>query len=823
MRTTFFNNRSIYLTTSIIIISAVFLVMSASTLITYLNEKRDIDSKIKVNAEEIIDIAEDHIKGMISAYAINEYSKIIRNEVEHYDLLGMLVEDQKMSKLLGQTGYIRGFVRNDQWQIVPFDSDNIKQIQKLNQAYFSFEKNLYDFQQKPLGKIRIYLADRGLHQRLHELMLKNLLTTLAISLLLSITLFVMIRMHLIRPLIEIIENLIHPAKDGLPELLENCQAPKEIKQLNQTINHMISSIKQSHHELIQKSADLKTATDRLQLAVDGTQDGLWDWDIQGHKFYLSERYANMLGYAANELKLTPKKWLAMIHPDEADKVRYNATQYLTQHADSVYEDTFRVQTKQGNWLWITSRGKALFNDHHRAIRFVGFNTDVTESVLQREALQEQKTLIQYQAGHDPLTELTNRNLFFDHLDLAIKKASRSRSKLAILFIDIDNFKEVNDSLGHDAGDQVLKVVAKRLEQIVQANDTLARLGGDEFTLLIEELEQEQNASVQAKKIINDFKNTITIPEHELHLGCSIGISVYPQNGDSANDLLKNADAAMYRAKNKGRNNFQYYSKEMTEEAFNRLNMEANIRTGIQKQQFEVYFQPQINNQKNHITGMEALVRWNHPKEGFIPPARFIDVAAATGAIVELDRYVMQQAINQFEKWNAQGLNPGRLSLNLNLKQLHREDFVPFLKALLEQSLCTASCLELEVTEGELMNDPKEAIQVLKQIEALGIKLSLDDFGTGYSSLSYLKKLPISKLKIDRSFVKDLPDDSEDEAIVRAIIALAQSLNLDILAEGTETIEQVQLLEQLGCDTFQGYYFSKPVSASEMTQLLEKHR
>jgi len=437
----------------------------------------------------------------------------------------------------------------------------------------------------------------------------------------------------------------------------------------------------------------------------------------------------------------------------------------------------------------------------------------------RVQLQEQHDSLQYQATHDALTGLANRVLFNDRLSQGIEKARRNSTNLAVLFVDLDHFKEINDSFGHKTGDKVLTTVTERLSRAIRKEDTLARLGGDEFTIMIEGLRQPEDASVLASKILQVLAKEIIIDEHRFFVGSSIGISLFPENGESSADLLKNADAAMYKAKQEGRNNFQYYSSEMTVQAFERVFMETNLRTAFENGEFVVYYQPQIDAQGKTLAGMEALVRWQSPQMGLVSPANFIPIAESTGLIIELDRLVMREAMTQLSQWVEAGLEPGVLAMNLTIKQLKQDDFIAYVKELMVQTACKPQWLEFEITESGVMSDPEEMISVLQQINEMGIRLSLDDFGTGYSSLEYLKKMPISKLKIDRSFVKDLPEDDEDAAITKAVIALAESLNLDIIAEGVETKSQLDFLLQNGCKMIQGYFYAKPMSSEQMERYI----
>ena len=446
--------------------------------------------------------------------------------------------------------------------------------------------------------------------------------------------------------------------------------------------------------------------------------------------------------------------------------------------------------------------------------------DVTAQKQANDHLVRQKEELAYQAHHDSLTALPNRLLFNSQLEENIGKAKRRATKMALLFIDLDHFKEINDSLGHEVGDEVLGIVTTRLREAVREGDMVARLGGDEFTILMEDLSHGHDASVLAKKILEVLVKPIEIGEHKLYVTSSIGVSLYPEDGTTAQNLLKYADAAMYKAKDEGRNNFQFYSAEMTELAFERVVMEASLREALKNEDFVVYYQAQVDAKNNQIIGFEALVRWNHVSMGIISPAKFLPLAETTGLIVALDRFVMKTAITQFSKWYAQGYNPGKISLNLTVKQMQQEDFIAFLKETLETTQLQADLVELELVENQIMSNPEEAITLLNELNDLGIKIAIDDFGTGYSSLSYLKRLPITKLKIDQSFVRELPKDEEDAAISKAVIALANSLNLKIIAEGVETHAQKEFLVANGCCNIQGYLYSKPLPTDEVTEILK---
>ena len=438
-----------------------------------------------------------------------------------------------------------------------------------------------------------------------------------------------------------------------------------------------------------------------------------------------------------------------------------------------------------------------------------------------ETIKEQKNTLDYQAHYDLLTGLPNRVLFNDKLEQSIENSKQNNTKIALFFIDLDHFKSINDSLGHNAGDEVLKIITNRLVKCLRNEDTVARLGGDEFVLIIEDIDQVQDTSLIADKLLKELSLPLNLDNNKLYISSSIGISIFPNDGKDSQSLLKFADSAMYKAKEEGRNNYQYYDAKMTELAFERVLMEASLRTALEKEEFIVYYQLQVDGRTDKLIGMEALVRWNHPSMGIVPPAKFIPLAESTGIIVPLDRFVMRTAMIQFVKWYKVGLNPGVLAMNLSIKQLKEKDFIEMLKNLLDETACKAEWIELEVTESQIMSNPEDAIKVLQHISDLGIELAVDDFGTGYSSLAYLKRLPINKLKIDQTFVRNLPEDIEDAGITKAVIALSKSLNLRIIAEGVETKEQKDFMVKNSCNNIQGYFYSKPVSKNEIELLLNR--
>ena len=558
--------------------------------------------------------------------------------------------------------------------------------------------------------------------------------------------------------------------------------------------------------------------------------------------YKYKKQAQILEYIHDSVIATDKQgkiisWnrgsLALFGYTQEEMLGRNILETYTKDNTYTPEEIFTLLNEQGNLdleaLMCKKDGAKLTcdislsvsKDEHGIVDgYVGYIQDITTQKKTQQLLLEQTKKLQYQAHYDTLTNLPNRTLFKDRLTQTIISAKRNNEKFALLFIDLDQFKKINDSLGHHIGDKVLVEAATRIKSTLREEDTLARLGGDEFTIILKDIRGAQSASVVAQKIIAVMKEPIVISSHSLYVTSSIGISIYPDDAQSDDDLIKFSDVAMYKAKDEGRNNYQFYSSDMTSLAFERVVMESSLRVAMKENQLVVYFQPQYNIKTNTITGMEALVRWLHPTLGLIPPIKFIPLAEESDLIIDIDRIVMKKAMTQFSSWYKMGYNPGVLSLNLAMKQLNTDDFHETLINTMQNIKFKPEWLELEVTEGQIMSNPELSIEKLHKIHDMGIEVAIDDFGTGYSSLSYLKKLPLDKLKIDRSFVKDIPEDEDDMAIAKAIIALGKSLNLKLIAEGVETEEQRDFLMNEGCDLIQGYFYSKPLPGKEVEELLK---
>ena len=437
--------------------------------------------------------------------------------------------------------------------------------------------------------------------------------------------------------------------------------------------------------------------------------------------------------------------------------------------------------------------------------YIWIFADITER-------KETEARMQHIAQHDSLTGLPNRLALLMRLAQLLPEARRHEWKIGIMFIDLDRFKIINDTLGHQVGDEMLREVACRLSNVVRETDFVARLGGDEFVVILPGINNPADAALVASKIVNALSTPIEAEGHELHTSPSIGISIFPDDGPDGDSILKNADTAMYHAKAAGRNNYQFFAANMNQIATERLDIERKLRHAISRNELALVYQPQFSADGRYPTGIEALIRWHHPSDGMIPPDRFIPVAEETGMIVEIGDWVMHTACREMQHWIDSGLKPLRVAVNVSARQLRRRDFCETVAGALADSGLPAELLELEITESSVMENPKEAIEILERLGRMGVSLAIDDFGTGYSSLAYLKLFPIDHLKIDRSFVRDIEHDLNDRAIAFGTIALAHSLGLNVIAEGVETADQLELLRSNGCDEVQGYLFSKPLTS-----------
>lgn len=563
------------------------------------------------------------------------------------------------------------------------------------------------------------------------------------------------------------------------------------------------------HERRMAEKALFLSNERFKAAIQAVEGVMWTTDAQGDFVDLQPQWERITGQSFDEYK--GKGWSKAIHPDDIEA-------YLSTVATSVthggtLDTTHRLKSASGAWRRYAVRACPVHNQDGSIREWVGVHTDVTER-------WEYRTRIEYLATHDALTHLPNRLLFNDRLDHLVQQ--RGDRKHAVLFMDLNRFKFINDSLGHDVGDKLLIEVASILRSNMRAGDTVARFGGDEFVFLLEDIKSQTDISRIAQKILALVAKPIRIGEHELSVTGSIGASLYPRDGQTRSELLRNADQAMYQAKATGQSSIEFFDKELNDGMLDRIALENDLRDAVKNKELVLHYQPKMHVSENRVFCLEALVRWNHPVRGLVPPLEFIPLAEESGLISQIGDWVLEEACRQLNSWKEQGMRNIRISVNLSVHQLKSPYYLQNLKKALKRTTVDVHCLELEITESALMENIRSCESLLQEIRALGIRLAIDDFGTGYSSLSYLKKLPIQTLKIDRSFIQNVIDNKDDAAIVCATISMAQRMGLSIIAEGVETKEHVDFLQQNGCELMQGYYFSRPLPASQIEAFLKKH-
>lgn len=558
---------------------------------------------------------------------------------------------------------------------------------------------------------------------------------------------------------------------------------------------------------------LRASEERYALAMRGANDGLWDWDLRTNRIYFSSRWKSMLGWADHEISDSPEEWLQKIHPDDKERFRLVLDAHLKGKTPN-FESEYRIQHKDGAYRFMLSRGFATRDQQETALRIAGSQSDITD----RKRVEEQ--LVQG-ALHDSLTGLPNRALLLDRLNRAIGRVRRGKGhQFAVLFLDLDRFKVVNDSLGHNAGDQLLIEVSRILEKCARAQDTVARLGGDEFVVLADDLRDRWQAYAIAQSIHDQLGAAFNINGHKVFMTASIGITFNSTDRDDAAEFIRDSDIAMYRAKALGKARSETFDASMHAGVLAQLKLETDLRHAIENNEFESWYQPIVEVATGRIVGFESLARWRSSKRGIVAPNEFIPMAEETGLIVPIGMTMLHEACWQLHCWDS--VFPGAklyVSVNISGRQLTQTGMVQKVKDILAQTNLEPSRLRLEITESVFMSDFEQAERILKPLQEFGIKICLDDFGTGYSSLSYLRRLPIDVLKIDRSFISGIERCPKQKALVQTMIHLAQALEIEVVAEGLETRKQLEHVFHLQCSKAQGFLYSRPVEAKVATQLI----
>ncbi|MBL7049119.1 MAG: EAL domain-containing protein [Nitrospira sp.] len=569
--------------------------------------------------------------------------------------------------------------------------------------------------------------------------------------------------------------------------------------------------------------DLSVSEEKLAQAQKIANFGNWDWDLSTNKLHFSDELYRIYNIEKGGFGGMFEDFMKLVNPDdrEAVKIAYDdALQHKKQ-----FSIEHRILMPEGEERILRQEGAVYVDSRNLVIRAAGTTQDITKS-------KQAEDKIKFLAYYDRLTGLPNRFLFKERLQKAISNAKRNKWNLSVIFINIDNFKSINDTFGHETGDKLLAEIAEKLKRCLRNSeeeashricDTVARFGADEFAIILEELSDLADAAVAARRIMEIVAEMIMCDDREFFLGSRVSLSVYPEDGETEDVLIRNAAAAMTRAKEQEPNTYHFFTTDLNTKAFARFALEASMRKALERSEFLLYYQPQINLETGKVAGMEALLRWQHPEMGIVSPVDFIPLAEDTGLIVPIGEWVIHEACRQISVWKHQGLPIQRVAVNLSALQFKHSGLIELIESALHKNTLNNEMLELEITESLLMENVEKGMQIIDRIHEMGIKLSIDDFGTGYSSLNYLKKFPINYLKIDRTFVRDVTESSDDAAIVTAIITMAHSLKLQVVAEGVETISQLEFLKENNCDLIQGFYISRPLPAIKMIDFLRNWR
>lgn len=584
---------------------------------------------------------------------------------------------------------------------------------------------------------------------------------------------------------------------------------------NDEVSHVAKAFNNMLDHLESSRIELEKSEERFDLAMLASNDGLWDWDLVTNDVYFSPQWKSILGYQEHELENAFATWDRLTH-DEDKVIHLEQVDQCIAKKQSGFVSEFRMKHKQGQWVHIFSQATLVLDKNNQPVRMVGTHTDITDK-------KEKDKVIWNQANYDELTLLPNRKFFQELLKQEIKQAQRDKEQLWILFLDLDGFKEVNDTLGHHVGDALLIKVAERITATLRKADVVARLGGDEFVIILPHIAETSTVDRVASKLIDSISQSYELLNDKVFTSVSIGIANYPNDADNVNDLLKFADQSMYVAKKEGKNRYSYFTASLQQESLKRIQISNDLRQGLLKDEFQLYYQPIIDLHNNEVHKAEALIRWQHPEKGLISPAAFIPVAEETGSIIDIGTWVFEQAFKQLNEWQSWVGSSFQLSVNMSPSQLkiHDKKYDNWLLKLNEYNI-SGHNIVIEITEGLLLKSDKFVTDRLLQYRDAGIQVAIDDFGTGYSSLSYLKEFDIDYLKIDQSFTRNLKPGSRELSISEAIIAMAHTLDLRVIAEGIETQEQCDLLIAMGCDYGQGYLFSRPLPAQEFTRTFIKN-
>lgn len=783
-------------------------------------------------------------------------------------VLGIDISLEKLSEIIrnvkvGDTGYVLLYLKDGTIIANPDNSLNFKHISQINDVNYpldekdesakDFQKSYREFIYRDSGnfetiidgkevlvtvntsdytgwKIASVIPKQEVINKANRV--RDLIALIGVLGILFIMILTLLATKKITKPIEELKELMKAAGNGNLTVKSNINTKDEFGELGESFNLMINQLSSNYDELaavyeelmateealrsqydeLQLNEEaLKNSEERYKLALECANDSIFEWDLITDDFFVSDKLFEIIGYRLIKPINFIDEIYKLVHPEDIDKVRKNFNDHIENKTD-IYKSEYRLKNIEGSYMWVSSRGKALRNSKNEAIKILGSISDISERKLSEEK-------IKFMAFYDTLTKLPNRTLFMDKLKNELELIESKKSEGAVFFIDLDNFKNINDTMGHDYGDKLLIYIAKKFTNILKEKDTVSRLGGDEFILLKPDF-KEHEVEHYSNRLLEMFNEPFEIEDKLIYITASIGVALYPRDGSDITTVFKNADAAMYRAKELGKNRFAIYNPEIYLKLERKINIERILRSAIENNELSIQYQPKYDVKSEKISGFESLIRLNSKELGFISPPEFISIAEETGYITNLTTWIIEGACKQSVKWIKAGYKFNNIAINISSIDLQNREFVQDIKRIIKDTGINPEMIELEITESVLMNSFEVSIEALKKLMEIGIKIALDDFGTGYSSLSYLRKIPINTLKIDKSFIDNITSNTKEEAIITNIIEMAHSMDLEVVAEGVETKDQYSILKNRNCDYIQGYYLSKPLKPEEIENLFE---
>jgi diguanylate cyclase (GGDEF)-like protein/PAS domain S-box-containing protein len=795
------HRRSLYNLLAVLISTVVLLVLGTHALWMEGSHRNRVEKAVRAEAEANLASLSRNLTPFMEAYAVHEYEKLLANEIELRPHFAIIVSDKRMARVLGQEEFLTGKVVT-QGEVRDFDPNDEAIQQRLRASLHAGQSAIVSAEGETLGSVAVYTDDTVLRQQLRTILLSEGISTLAVALAMIGMLLALIHRVVVRPLRDVADAIGQTDADGIPRAPVPMLSYHEVGRLSEATNAMLAEIRSTRDKLKQSAEVFEHANDGIMIT-----------DADAHVLDVNAAFTRITGYSRAEvLGRTP----SLLRSGRHDQAFYQAMR-ADLREKGVWNGEIWNRRKDGVVFPEMLTISAVRDESGRIQRYVALFADITQ-------LKNQQSELEHIAHYDALTHLPNRVLLADRLKQAMQSAERRGTRVAVLFLDLDNFKTVNDQHGHEAGDELLLQLAERMGHALRQGDTIARLGGDEFVAVLQDLQNQEDIQPYAERLLQAAQLPVCLGPLELRVSASVGVALYPQSEPIDPDqLLRQADQAMYQAKQSGKNRYHVFDADQDRATRGLHESVERIREALNNHEFELFYQPKVNMRTGKVLGAEALIRWHHPQRGLLSPGTFLPIISGHALNIDIGRWVLKTALAQMDAWRKQG---ARFQISVNIEAIHLQQpqFVAELReAIGVHAGLAPGELELEVLETAALEDVAQVSALMRASQQLGVSFSLDDFGTGYSSLTYLKRLPAEVLKIDQSFVRDMLDDPDDLAILAGVLGLAQTFGRKAIAEGVETKAHVELLLRIGCDLGQGYAIARPMPAEQLLEWVANWR